>query len=158
MITQLQFTNFKSWERVSLAFGQVTGIFGTNSSGKTSLIQFLLLLKQTKDTTDRSTSLELNGSLVELGTIKDAIHKHDESRTIEFKLSFRRKEELVLADPEKRRGAALTKSHEFSITAGIDIHQKAPRARKLTYQVGDMKFSLAPKSRSGKLLNRMNRL
>ena len=48
MLTELRFTNFKSWPVADLACGRITGIFGTNSSGKTSLIQFLLLLKQTK--------------------------------------------------------------------------------------------------------------
>lgn len=48
MITHIRVKNFKSWEdskRVQLA--PLTGFFGTNSSGKSSLLQMLLLLKQT---------------------------------------------------------------------------------------------------------------
>jgi recombinational DNA repair ATPase RecF len=56
MLRRLVFTNFKTWEKVEIEFGQVTGLFGTNSSGKTSLIQFLLMLKQTKEATDRALS------------------------------------------------------------------------------------------------------
>ena len=59
MLTELRFTNFKSWAKADVTCGRLTGIFGTNSSGKTSLIQFLLLMKQTKDATDRANSLEL---------------------------------------------------------------------------------------------------
>ena len=48
MITHIRMKNFKSWQdskRVELA--PLTGFFGTNSSGKSSLLQMLLLLKQT---------------------------------------------------------------------------------------------------------------
>ena len=48
MLSELAFTNFKSWADVKLPCARITGVFGTNSSGKTSLIQFLLLMKQTK--------------------------------------------------------------------------------------------------------------
>jgi recombinational DNA repair ATPase RecF len=71
MLRHLAFTNFKSWPKVDLACGGITGLFGTNSSGKTSILQFLLLLKQTKEATDRLLSLDLNGDYVELGTIRE---------------------------------------------------------------------------------------
>ena len=48
MITHIRMKNFKSWKdsgEVELA--PLTGFFGTNSSGKSSLLQMLLLLKQT---------------------------------------------------------------------------------------------------------------
>ena len=104
MLRHLVFTNFKSWPRVDLACGSITGLFGTNSSGKTSILQFLLLLKQTKEATDRLLSLELNGDYVGLGTIRDAIHQHDESLAIETEITFedgrrgRMRAELAIRD------------------------------------------------------------
>ena len=77
----------------------ITGVFGTNSSGKTSLIQFLLLLKQTKDATDRAVSVALNGELVQLGTIGDVIHQHNESATIRWSLTFQPDKRIELRDP-----------------------------------------------------------
>ena len=53
MLNRLKIENFKAWREVDLAFGKVTGLFGTNSAGKSSLLQFLLLLKQTRNATDR---------------------------------------------------------------------------------------------------------
>ena len=53
MITHIQMKNFKSWKdsgEVELA--PLTGFFGTNSSGKSSLLQMLLLLKQTTEQKD----------------------------------------------------------------------------------------------------------
>jgi len=48
MITNLQFRNFKIVEEREPGFAPLTGFFGPNSSGKSSLIQFLLMLKTDK--------------------------------------------------------------------------------------------------------------
>lgn len=124
MLTHLQFGNFKSWEQARLALGRVTGLFGTNSSGKTSLIQFLLLLKQTKEATDRAISLELNGDYVSLGTYRDVVYGHDGQRQIGFSLGFARNEperELVLIDPDQKRTAELARSRNFELLSLIHI-------------------------------------
>lgn len=50
MITHIRIKNFKSWQdsgKVELA--PLTSFFGTNSSGKSSLLQILLLIKQNVD-------------------------------------------------------------------------------------------------------------
>ena len=45
MLTRLRLESFKSWKNTGgIALKPITGIFGANSSGKTSLIQALLLL------------------------------------------------------------------------------------------------------------------
>ena len=65
MLTELRLKNFKAWkdtEKVSLQ--PVTMLLGTNSSGKSSLIQSLLLLKQTAQSPDRSIHLNLGGDEV----------------------------------------------------------------------------------------------
>ena len=146
MLSALRFTNFKSWPEVDLACGRITGAFGTNSSGKTSLIQFLLLLKQTKEATDRGISLELNGDLVQLGTIRDAIHQHDETRSIEINVAFKLPTELVVVDPSQKRTSAVARSDTLGIAAEIGVHQRAPTARSISYTLGNMRFSLAPRT------------
>ncbi|YBV96889.1 DUF3696 domain-containing protein [Phyllobacteriaceae bacterium JZ32] len=146
MLNTIHFTNFKSWPEVNLTCGRITGVFGTNSSGKTSLIQFLLLLKQTKDATDRAISLELNGDLVQLGTMRDAIHQHDESRSIEIGLSFKLPSELAVVDPSQKRTSAIARSLFLGMKAEIEVHQRAPVARSISYTLGDMRFSLAPRT------------
>ena len=42
MLNRLKLENFKAWREADLELGKVTGLFGTNSSGKTSLLQLLL--------------------------------------------------------------------------------------------------------------------
>ncbi len=62
MFTRLRLTNFKVWRDTGdVALGPVTLLLGTNSSGKSSLIQSLLLLKQTVLAPDRSVHLSLSG-------------------------------------------------------------------------------------------------
>ena len=54
MLTRLSLDNFKSWKKIEeMRLGQITGLFGTNSSGKTSILQLLLMLKQTIESSDR---------------------------------------------------------------------------------------------------------
>ena len=81
MLRHLTLENFKAWRKVDLTFGKVTGFFGTNSAGKSSLLQFLLMLKQTRDAMDRGVVLDLGGEsdLVSLGTFGDLVHRHDET-------------------------------------------------------------------------------
>lgn len=146
MLRHLYFTNFKSWPVADLPCGSITGLFGTNSSGKTSILQFILLLKQTKEATDRLLSMELNGDYVGLGTIKDAIHQHDETLPIEMGVTFEQDEPLVLSDPAKR-GASLVTDRVFTLHTRLAIQQQAIRTTQLTYNLGGHAFVLQQRSR-----------
>ncbi|MGA3189878.1 MAG: DUF3696 domain-containing protein [Bryobacteraceae bacterium] len=81
MITNLRAQNFKSWKDTGdLRLAPLTGLFGTNSSGKSSILQLLLMLKQTAESSDPNRVLHLGGdpkSYVDLGTFADVIHGHD---------------------------------------------------------------------------------
>jgi predicted ATPase len=90
MLTELHLSNFKSWQALDMQLGQVTGLFGTNSSGKSSILQFLLMLKQTKDATDQGLVLDLGSpnQLVNLGSFKDIIHKHQEKLPLKWELKW----------------------------------------------------------------------
>ena len=79
MLERVGFTNFKPWASVEMACGAITDLLRL-FLWQDSIIQFLLLLKQTKEATDRAIALELNGSYVELGSISDAVHRHDSQR------------------------------------------------------------------------------
>lgn len=146
MIQHLYFKNFKSWPAADLKCGSITGLFGTNSSGKTSILQFILLLKQTKEATDRLVSMELNGDYIGLGTIKDAIHRHDETLPIETAITFERDDSLVLSDPSKK-GGSLTSDNVFSLNTRLVVQQQAVRTTQLAYTLGGHEFVLRQRSR-----------
>ena len=41
MLTELSLKNFKAWKDIDkMRLAQITGLFGTNSSGKSSILQF----------------------------------------------------------------------------------------------------------------------
>src|SRR3954468_19307626 len=83
MLTQLAFQNFKSWRDTGdIRLAPLTALFGSNSSGKTSILQMLLLLKQTAESSDRTQVLNLGDdrSLVDLGTFQDVLFRHDLSK------------------------------------------------------------------------------
>jgi predicted ATPase len=149
MLRQLRFTNFKAWPEATVDCAQITGVFGTNSSGKTSLIQFLLLLKQTKDATDRAVSVALNGELVGLGTIGDAIHQHNENATIKWSLTFEPDARIELRDPSAApTSPPFAESEIMTVSSEITVRGEAPIASSLSYTVADQTFSLRRKPSS----------
>lgn len=92
MISQLRLQNFKSWRDTGpMRFAPLTGFFGTNSSGKTSILQFLMMMKQTVESNDRSRVLHTGGdknSYVDLGTFYDLIHNHQVPGELEFSIEW----------------------------------------------------------------------
>jgi len=65
MFTNLKLKNFKAWrDSDEIPLKPVTLLLGSNSTGKSSLIQSLLLLKQTVTSPDRSIHLNLGGDEV----------------------------------------------------------------------------------------------
>ncbi len=93
MITELRAQNFKSWQDTStLQFAPLTGLFGANSSGKTSILQVLLMLKQTvEQPSDWNKPLYFGdeGSLVNLGNFNDVIHKHKLDLSLDISVSWK---------------------------------------------------------------------
>ncbi len=68
MFKQISMSNFKSWrETGEIRLAPLTGFFGANSSGKSSLLQMLLLLKQTTESNDRN--LVLNTGSIQAGYV-----------------------------------------------------------------------------------------
>lgn len=96
MLTRLRLANLKTWgERIwpeGVALAPVTLVLGANSSGKTSLLQMPLLVKQTFRGPDRLAHLNLGGhrnDLVHHGDYQSLIHDHVVSRQLKLGLSFR---------------------------------------------------------------------
>lgn len=78
MLTHLRIEGFKAWRDTGpIRLAPITAFFGANSSGKTSLLQFMLMLKQTAASADRTQVFELGGerALVELGTYDDILFR-----------------------------------------------------------------------------------
>ncbi len=142
MLSRLHLRNFKSWREAELDFRPITGLFGENSSGKSSLAQFLLLLKQTRESSDRAAALDLNGRFIDLGVAADVIHAHDESLPLEFELDFKLDSALKIADPASHKRATIVESNRFGIHAEAVIGSGKFQGSGLEYRVGSDYFTL----------------
>jgi predicted ATPase len=90
MITQIRIQNFKCFEDTGdIDIRPLTIFIGPNSSGKSSIIKMLLLLKQTIESTDQKNPLITNGDWVEVGAYSDFIYKGEIDRNLEISLKFK---------------------------------------------------------------------
>ena len=88
-LREYQLANFKAFAGPeTIPIRPITLIYGPNSSGKSSILQSLLLLKQTLEEADNSTSLLPKGKLIDLGNYREFVHRHEVSRSFSFKALF----------------------------------------------------------------------
>ena len=136
MLKRLHLKNFKGWEDTgSLELAPITVLFGSNSSGKTSLLQSLLLLKQTAASADRKRVLHTGDmtSLVDLGTPQDIVHGHDTGRVVDFQLAWQLRQpiEVPKARPDQLQfqlgvglsseGTAHVQAFRYRAQDGLDV-------------------------------------
>lgn len=75
MITKIELKNFKCFQLLKLPLTELTLLAGSNASGKSSLLQALVILHQTIRENEWSNRLILNGSILSLGTVQDVVNK-----------------------------------------------------------------------------------
>lgn len=89
MLEKLSIKNFKAfseWQDINLA--PITLIYGPNSSGKSSIIHSIMLLKQSLTRPNVQGGLVSNGEYVDLGDYSSMVHGHNLERSISFKFSY----------------------------------------------------------------------
>lgn len=129
MFTGLLLKNFKGWEDTgAIRIAPITVFFGSNSSGKTSLLQSILLLKQTAASLDRTRVLHPGdaNTLVDLGTVPDLIFGRGTDRTVEILFRWTLPEPLVL--PNKHRADEI----QFQVAISVSDEVR-PSVAKMTY-------------------------
>ncbi len=144
MLKRLRVDNFKSWESTgAVRLAPLTGLFGTNSSGKTSILQTLLLLKQTAESPDRKRVLHTGDdrSLVDLGTYYDIIHDHRLESAIRFELGWQLAEPLRIADPEQAR-RTLYDLEELDFEVDILVGRDRAYVEQFMYRFDEHAFGL----------------
>ena len=87
MITQIDLKYFKCFELLKLPLTDLTLLSGANASGKSSILQALVLLHQTMREHEWSTRLMLNGTTLKLGTVSDVVDKVHGRHAFEIGLS-----------------------------------------------------------------------
>jgi len=142
MLFELGLDNFKPFgteQRARLA--PITLIYGPNSGGKSSIIQALMLLKQSMEGSGESTGLIARGPLVDLGSFKALIHRHELDRKLEIRLSFDR-------CLDRERGMASFVPGEFSRVVDLRYGGAASAGsrKKDASQLEEARYSLEARS------------
>jgi len=89
MITNLSIENFKSFsKKQELKLAPITLIYGPNSSGKSSVIQALMMLKQTILAKEANGRLITNGNFINLGSYKSLVHGQDIEKDISISVEY----------------------------------------------------------------------
>ncbi len=144
MLTKLCIQNFKNWANTSdIQLAPITVFFGSNSSGKSSLLQFLLMLRQTAESPDRRRVLHPGdqNTPVELGTFRDLIFAHELSRRISFLIECSLPKKLFITDPISKKQFSGEKL-SFRATVAFDEKDERARVAELEYVLTDSDESL----------------
>ena len=87
MLNRIDLKNFKCFELLRLPLSPLTLLSGANASGKSTLLQALVLLHQTMSEHEWSNRLMLNGESIKLGTVSDVVDKIHGRKTFEISVS-----------------------------------------------------------------------
>ena len=110
MLQNLKIQNFKGWQNTGqIKMAPITLFFGTNSSGKSSIGHFLMMLKQTVQSSDRKAVLYPGdkNSAVQLGSFHEMVFKRDLRKKITFSYEWDLNKELKFKDAVAGNGYAV---------------------------------------------------
>lgn len=140
MLRKLRIQNFKGWkdtEEIRLA--PITLLFGANSSGKSSIGQFLMMLKQTVESPDRRAVFYPGGknSAVQLGSYQNMVFRRNPQSKILFEYQWDFRDKVAFRDAisgQPFRGNAL----RFAAEVGLgNQEQHALAVAYFEYQLLD---------------------
>jgi len=96
MITKLHLSNFKAFKELEINTSNLNVFAGLNGIGKSTVIQALLLLRQSflKLGSPDSQGIYLKGDLIDLGTGKDVLHNDASEEKIGIEVEFDFKTQL----------------------------------------------------------------
>lgn len=131
MVSGIRIGNFKAFGgSQGIPVCPITVVFGPNSSGKSSIIQSLLLARHIADTGDADVhQTTLGGGTVDLGGFAHYVHGHQVANEVELTFEFRpsRPRKLHLLDPFQR----------LTVTWMIGYQDGQPGARALRIAIDD---------------------
>ena len=148
MLIRLDLRDFKCFGNLQLPFAPLTLLSGFNASGKSSVLQALVLLHQTMREHEWSTRLMLNGSIIHMGTLADVVDKVngrsefeigivDDNLECSWVFAGERSDMSMRVDTVTVAGAHRTQPNDLQYLIPHDMHQRTlsltNRIRRLTY-------------------------
>lgn len=117
MLKNISFRNFKCFNNCSIPLRNLTVLAGQNGCGKSTVIQSILLLKQTYERFHNLDKIMISGDYINLGNSSDIINEYTEESVIEMSLSTFTEEMLSVSIPYEANknliSAIITTNCEF---------------------------------------------
>lgn len=138
MLKRLRIQNFKGWKDTgTIRMAPISLFFGANSSGKSSIGQFLMMLKQTVESPDRKAVFYPGGrnSAVQLGSYQEMVFHRDPENKITFDYRWALPEILKFKDP---LSSQMFSGDDLEFSAEVDLSD----ATKHLLQVSQFKYRL----------------
>ena len=82
MLEKIAINNFKCFESLDLPLKSLNVFSGLNGMGKSTIIQSLLVLKQSEESNYLPQSICLNGNYVNVGMAQDILYEYAENEII----------------------------------------------------------------------------
>ena len=147
MLTRLRLENFKAWEDTGdVELKPITGFFGTNSSGKSSLIQSILLLKQTAESSDRGATFDFGGArgYADMSDFASVAREHRLDRAMKISFDWDGGIPFSVTDPADGRQAARSRRLGFEVSSRAETAEPIHRAvvDRMSYSVGGAVFGV----------------
>ena len=130
MITEIKLKNFKCFkEETAFPLSKINLLTGVNGRGKSTLLQSLLLMRQTIEHNPNSEQIIFNGSCVRLGAfddVKNSENSRDESIEMSFKVfnDFTQSVDIKYLLVENLDNDRVSNIEEFSIFNNHDFYEK----------------------------------
>jgi predicted ATPase len=137
MFTEVRLGNFKAYESQTIPLRRLTILVGPNNAGKSSILQSVLMLKQTLESKGNETLITA-GSEVDLGTVGDIVRDPSPSKCFTIGLA---------ADISSPRTAA----NSFALDFRREADSHAAVLAKAVFRYNDKTVYGAEQDTSGKL-------
>ena len=142
MLTELSLTNFRIFDdEVTVRFRPITILIGRNSSGKSSIIKFLLMLQQSLDL-GRSQFLTSEGEKVDLGLFSDLRNSLTTKRNLMFRFAC---EDAVFGSESSISQYLFPNGtpviHKYKYSAGASIAYRSQSRRNAAHFLVNEEFT-----------------
>jgi len=138
VISYLRIERFKCFEDQNITFGKLTLLAGNNGTGKSTVLQSLLLLRQAFSLGSlKDNELPLNGELIKIGTAKDALFGGSQEDSIAFTLCFNEKPEQIFSWVFNYEKEAPHQHFMRGIYEGGDLPPLGPFAPRFCYLMAE---------------------
>ena len=131
MLKSISLENYKCFkDKTEIEIAPLTVLCGVNSSGKSSILKSLLMLKQSYENETTSNSVSFNGMYTNNGIFKDIVYGHKGSNFyISTKFEF-------------RKSSYMTKQEKQTLKEIYDIYSKSLNINEITSSIIELKYGI----------------